>query len=265
MGKDFALLLDLDGVLVKNKNLDLFDDTLSFFRFLREKNIPFKVVSNNSRIPPEEIRKKLAQKGIELKEEELLTALKVAPSYLKRFKSVYALAEDRVKDYLRQNGINVVEDYNAEAVFVAQDKTINFEKVKNATTALRLRGAKLVAVNLNKLAKDTDGLFYPATGSWVQLLAHATDYPPEEIVSLGKPSKEFFKKALEGFEGKEIYFASDDFYTDLIPAEEFGFKTLFMTTGKYSVQDLEKANYKPFRVFDSLTRLKEFIEKELLS
>jgi len=256
-----ALLLDLDGVLVKNKKLDLFGDTLDFLNFLRERNIPFKVVSNNSRIPPKVLRERLSQKGIKLKEDELLTALMVAPAYLRKFKSVYAFAEEEVKRYLKEEGINLVENHNAEAVFIAQNHNVDFESVKKVTSAVKLNNAKIVAVNLNKLAKDNDGLVYPATGSWVEMFAFATDYPKGEIVSLGKPSEEFFKLALKGFEDYEIYFASDDFYTDLIPAEKYGIKTIFMTTGKYTIQDLEKAGYKPFKVFNSLTELKRFLEK----
>ena len=261
MAKDFAILLDLDGVLVKNKKLDLFDDTLDFLGFLREKGIPFRVVSNNSRIPPAELRRRLAEKGVKLEEDELITALMVAPYYLKRFKSVFAFAEEAVKEYLRQEGINVVDDYNVEAVFVAQNHGVTFKDIKYATTALKVNSAKLVAVNLNKLAKDSDGLFYPASGAWAHMFAEAADYPENQIISLGKPSSQFFKRALEGFEGKTIYFASDDFYTDLIPAEFYGIKTLFMTTGKYSEEDLKKAGYKPHKVFHSLTELKEFLEK----
>jgi 4-nitrophenyl phosphatase len=145
---------------------------------------------------------------------------------------------------------------------VAQNHSLTFDAVKKATTALK-EGAELVAVNLNKLAKDSDGLFYPASGSWARMFAEAVDYPVDRIVSLGKPSEEFFKKALEGFEGKEVYFASDDFYTDLVPAERFGIKTIFMTTGKYSRADAERAGYEPFAVFDSLTELKGFLEKLL--
>ena len=261
MTGNISLLLDLDGVLVKNKKLDLFEDTLDFLSFLRKKEIPFKVVSNNSRIPPDTLRKRLSEKGIVLKEGELLTALMVAPEYLKRFKSVYAFCEEEVKEYLKREGINLRDDHNVEAVFVAQNHKVDFKQVKTATSALKINNAKLVAVNLNKLAKDNDNLFYPATGSWVKMFAYATDYPEGQIVSLGKPSEEFFRLALKGFEDKEVYFASDDFYTDLIPAERFGIKPLFLTTGKYSLEDIQKAGYKPFGVFNSLTELKNFLEK----
>ena len=257
--KEIALLLDLDGVLVRDKKLNLFPDTLPFLRFLREGDIPFRVVSNNSRIPPKELRKKLSERGIELKEDELLTALMVAPQYLKRFKSVYPFCEEAVKEYLKEEGINVVDTPEAEAVFVGQNHSVDFTQIKKATTALK-GGAKLVAVNLNKLAKDSDGLFYPATGSWIKLFATATDYPESEVVALGKPSEEFFKLAMKGFEGREILFASDDFYTDLIPAERYGIKTVFVTTGKYSEEDLKRAGYKPFAVVHSLTELSELLK-----
>ena len=261
--KGIALLLDLDGVIVKDKKLTPFGDTHSFISFLREKNIPFRVVSNNSRIPPKRLFQALKEKGIPLKEGELLTALMVAPQYLKRFRSVYPFCEKEVEEYLKEEGINVVDDYNVEAVFVGQNHRVSFERVKKATSALKMAKARLVAVNLNKLAKDSDGLFYPATGSWVEMFATATDYPKGEIVSLGKPSEQFFKLALKGFEDKEVYFVSDDFYTDLIPAERFGIKTIFATTGKYSKEDLSKASYQPFKVVDSLTELKEFLNSLL--
>ena len=258
--KDIALLLDLDGVLVKDKKLNPFPDTLPFLEFLRKEGIPFRVVSNNSRIPPRELKEKLAQRGIELGDDELLTALMVAPRYLRRFKSVYPFCEEAVKEYLKREGVNIVDDHNAEAVFVGQNHSVDFGQVKKATSALKLSGAKLVAVNMNKLAKDSDGLYYPATGSWVEMFATATDYPKGEIVSLGKPSEEFFKTALKGFEGKEVLFASDDFYTDLIPAERFGIKTVFMTTGKYTEEDLKRAGYKPYAVAHSLTELAELLK-----
>jgi 4-nitrophenyl phosphatase len=258
MQRSVALLLDLDGVLVKNKKLDLFPDTLDFVSFLKERKIPFKVVSNNSRIPPRLLLQRLKQKGLELKEREILTALMVAPHYLKRYRSVFAFAEPEVKNYLKEEGINLVDSPQVEAVFVAQNHRLTFDDVKKATTALK-GGAKLVAVNLNKLAKDSDGLFYPATGSWALMFSHAADYPFEKVVSLGKPSEQFFKRALEGFENHEVYFVSDDFYTDLVPAEKFGVKTIFMTTGKYTEEDLKKAGYRPYKIFNSLTELKEFL------
>ena len=257
--KGIALLLDLDGVLVKDKKLNLFPDTLPFLEFLRKEKVPFRVVSNNSRIPPKELQKRLSEKGIELKENELLTALMVAPQYLKRFKSVYPFCEEAVKRYLQEEGINIVDTPEAEAVFVGQNHSVDFTQIKKATTALK-RGAKLVAVNLNKLAKDSDGLFYPATGSWIKLFATATDYPENEVVALGKPSEEFFKLALKGFEGKEVFFASDDFYTDLIPAEKYGIKTIFLTTGKYSEADLKRTDYRPFAVVHSLTELSKLLK-----
>jgi len=254
-----ALLLDLDGVLVKNKRLDPFPDAPSFLEFLRNEQIPFRIVSNNSRVPPPLLLKRLNEKGLKVEENELLTALAVAPSYLRRFKSVFAFAEEQVKDYLKKEGVSVVDAPDAEAVLVGQNHSLSFKDFKYATTALK-RGAELVAVNLNKLAKDSDGLYYPASGALAKSFALAVDYPEEKIVSLGKPSGEFFKKALEGFENFEVLFVSDDFYTDLIPAERLGLKTIFITTGKYSLEDLKRANYQPFKVVNSLSQLREFLK-----
>ncbi|MCS7171494.1 MAG: hypothetical protein N3D14_06185 [Aquificaceae bacterium] len=78
------LLLDLDGVLVKDKALNPFSDSASFLEALRSSQIPFRVVSNNSTRPPEKIVEALKQKGIALNKEEFLSPLSLLENYLKK-------------------------------------------------------------------------------------------------------------------------------------------------------------------------------------
>jgi len=82
------LLLDLDGVLVKDKALNPFPDSHTFLKGIRGFNIPFRVVSNNSTRPPQKILEELRNKGIELREDEFISPLSILGDYLKENRSL---------------------------------------------------------------------------------------------------------------------------------------------------------------------------------
>jgi len=256
----------MDGVLTKNKELDPFEDAKDFLNFLREKNIPFRVVSNNSTRPPSLIVEKLKEKGLNLKEEEFISPVAVLPDYLKKIgiRKIFVIGTEMLKDFLKSKGFEVKDDYKVEGVVIGQDKTIEFEKIKKATSAVFLEKAKIIPVNKSKIVKDSDGLYFPGAGSYAEMLRHATNYE-EEIPNLGKPSKEFIELALKGLPRERVYLISDDIYTDLMGAKELGIGTIFMTTGKYKEDELKKANFKPDHVFNSLTELMKELERWLSS
>ncbi|MCS7261931.1 MAG: HAD-IIA family hydrolase [Aquificaceae bacterium] len=260
-----ALLLDMDGVLVKDKALNPFPDTVHFIQALRDLCLPFRVVSNNSTKPPHKIVQELCLKGIHLKEDEFLSPLSLIGNYLKDrgVRRVLFLGMPEVERYLQELGFEVSKDYRVEAVVVGQDRGLNFEKLKLATSALLLGGALLVPVNLSRLVKDDDGLYFPGAGSVALLLAHACNYE-EKLPNLGKPSREFIELALRGLSAQEVYLVSDDLYTDLMGAKEMGLKTVFMTTGKYGEEEPSRAGFVPDLTFHSLSQLLEHLHKAVL-
>ncbi|MFN3813479.1 MAG: HAD-IIA family hydrolase [Aquificaceae bacterium] len=258
------LLLDMDGVLVKDKALNPFPETADLLTFLRKNNVPFRVVSNNSTKPTDSIVGRLKEKGINISEEEFISPVGILKDYLIRRKltNVFFIGTQDVEDYLRHSGIEVRRDYRVQAVVIGQDRNINFEKIKIATSAIFLSSAKIIPINLSRIVKDDDGLYFPGAGSLAYMLAHACNYN-EEIPNLGKPSKDFIEFALLGLKGDETYLVSDDLYTDLIGAKDLCIKTVFMTTGKYDRRELERANFHPDIVFDNLKQLMSFLETSI--
>ncbi|RUM28215.1 MAG: hydrolase [Aquifex sp.] len=260
----FTLLIDMDGVLTKDKELNPFPDAKEFLDFLRENNIPFRVVSNNSTRSPALIVEKLKEKGLEIEVNEFISPVAVLPEYLKKggVRSVFVIGTSMLRDFLKKEGFDVKEDHEVDAVVIGQDKEIDFKKIKTATSAVFLKGAKIIPVNLSKIVKDSDGLYFPGSGSYAYMLKHATNYEGD-IPNLGKPSKEFINLALEGLPREKVFLISDDIYTDLMGAKELGLGTIFMTTGKYREEELKKANFKPDYVFHSLRELIQEIKKWL--
>ncbi|WP_448588013.1 HAD-IIA family hydrolase [Thermocrinis sp.] len=256
--KSKVLLIDLDGVLVRDKKLNPLDGAKEFLQRLRERKTPFRIVSNNSTRAPSELVSLLREKGLDISQEDFLSPLKVLPKYLRALSinRVLLIGMEPVERYLKEEGFDVVKDHKVQAVVIAQDRSLDFSKLKLAVSAVFLEGAKIVPVNLSRIVKDDDGLYFPGAGSVAHMIAHAVNYK-DEIPNLGKPSKEFISYALEGLEGEETYLISDDIYTDLIGARALGLKTVFMTTGKYKKDELKRANFEPDFVFDSLIELTE--------
>lgn len=255
-----TLLIDMDGVLTKDKEFNPFEYAPEFIRNLKNKGIPFRVVSNNSTRSPNLIVHKLRVKGLPLSLEDFVSPVGILPEYLrsKGISSVFVIGTRLLASFLKDEGFNVRESYEVDAVVVGQDKEIDFLKLKVATSAVFLKKAKIIPVNLSRIVKDSDGLYFPGAGSVAQMLAYATQYK-EELPNLGKPSRDFIELALKGLPREEVYLVSDDIYTDLIGAKELGIKTVFMTTGKYKEEELERANFKPDYIFHSLRELENKI------
>ncbi|EDP75452.1 HAD-IIA family hydrolase [Hydrogenivirga sp. 128-5-R1-1] len=256
----FTLLIDMDGVLTKDKEFNPFEHAPEFIKSLKEKGVPFRIVSNNSTRSPDLIVHKLKIKGFDIKPGEFISPVGVLPDYLrdKGISSIFVIGTRMLADFLRESGFDVRETHDVDAVVVGQDKEIDFLKLKTAVSAVFLNGAKIVPVNLSRIVKDSDGLYFPGAGSVAHMLAYTTRYE-EELPNLGKPSADFIKLALKGLHTEEVYLISDDIYTDLMGAKELGIKTIFMTTGKYREEELKKTDFKPDYIFHSLQELENKI------
>ncbi len=255
-----TLLIDMDGVLTRDKEFNPFDYAPEFIRHLKERRVPFRIVSNNSTRSPSLIVQKLREKGFDLSEEEFISPVAVLPDYLKKLgvKKLFVIGTQMLSDFLKNSGFEVRDNHEVDVVVVGQDKEIDFRKLKTAVSAVFLNKAKIVPVNLSRIVRDSDGLYFPGAGSVAKMVAHATSYEGE-LPNLGKPSADFIELALKGLPKEEVYLISDDIYTDLMGAKELGIKTIFMTTGKYREEELQKVAFKPDYILHNLRDLENKI------
>lgn len=231
-----GFLLDLEGTLVKDKSYTPFPEALEFTRYLDEREIPWIVATNNSTEKPGVLVEILREKGFNVNREKLLSPSILAGDFLKRrgVKSIYFLGTEKVKEFFEEEGFEVRDDYKVDAVVVGRDKEVNYQKLKIATSALVIEGADLFAFHRNRLILDPDGLVGPSVGAIAEALAYASN---KDVVSFGKPSVEYFKKAFELLgisDSNKVFMVSDDPFTDLAEGKRaVGFKTVFVLSGKY--------------------------------
>ncbi len=250
----------MDGVLTKDKEFNPFEYAPHFIKNLKKKGIPFRIVSNNSTRSPDLIVEKLRQKGFDLEYKDFISPVGILPDYLKNknLRSIFVIGSLLLEQFLKEAGFEIRKDYKVSAVVVAQDKELDFFKIKTAVSAVFLNNAKIVPVNLSRIVKDSDGLYFPGAGSLSAMIAQTTGYQ-EELPNLGKPSPEFIKLALKGLPSERVFLISDDIYTDLIGAKKIGIRTVFMTTGKYTAEELEKSGFTPDYICGSLKELENKI------
>jgi len=158
-----TLLIDMDGVLTKDKEFTPFDHAPKFIENLKRSRIPFRIVSNNSTRSPDLIVQKLRMKGFDLRSEDFISPVAVLPDYLKEknLKRLFVIGTQMLRSFLSEKGFEVRDDHKVDAVVVGQDKEIDFRKIKTAVSAVFLENAKIVPVNLSRIVKDSDGLYFP--------------------------------------------------------------------------------------------------------
>ncbi|WP_457641891.1 HAD-IIA family hydrolase [Persephonella sp.] len=253
-----GLLIDLDGVLIKNSSFNIFNDVPVFIEYLHKNNIPFKITTNNSRIPPSEIARKLKERGVDINEKDIVSPLFVAPEVLKKegITKVYIIGSEELKNYFSEKGFSVEENEEVDCVLIGMDKKLNFDKLKIATTALKRNNARLFALNKNLISQDDDGKLFPGVGSIAQMLAYTCNINFEHFGKISRLYNETIFKSIN-IPPEKLAIISDDLYIDLKGYKSLGLKTIFITTGKYTIDDI--GEYKPDYIFNSLTEIMEFM------
>lgn len=259
-----GFFLDLEGTLVKDKRYNPFKEALEFTEYLDKVNIPWIVATNNSTEKPQALIEILKDRGFNLNEKKLLSPSLLAESFLKKegIKSLYFLGTENIKEFFEERGFEVRDDHNVDAVVVGRDKNINYQKLKTATSALVLNGAKLFSFHMNRVILDPDGLVGPSVGAVATALSYASNKP---VLSFGKPSKNYFDRALEllGIDSFEnVYMVSDDPFTDLAEGKKVaGFKTVFVLSGKYNRDVLKEIpkELQPDYVFNHIGECKKLL------
>lgn len=221
-------LIDVQGTLLNDIDRQPINGAVDFIDSLNSKSVPYVVVTNNTKKRSEEFYNSLLKLGFKIPKDSYLDPFMVLKS---------TLHVERVCCFGTKDFVEVVESLgytntkeNPEAILVTSSK--DFGSVDYASMIeLVLGGAKLIGMHATSIyAKD--GRRYAGVGAIMKMVAYATGCDYEVI---GKPSFEFYKKALEllhvdSFE--KVNMISDDAIGDLKGIKEMGAKTTLVLSGK---------------------------------
>ena len=264
LGELEALILDIDGTLFWGDSP--VPGFHRLFAFLSAHRVPFIVVSNNATRSPAAYQQKLANLGVSVGSEHILTAGAATVSYLLRTLGsgarLYVIGEAALRDALEEAGFVLGEDAAepVEAVVVGGDSALTYEKLKNATLLLQ-QGARLVGTNSDVLCPTEEGLV-PEAGTTLAALQAATGVGPTIV---GKPEGFLFELAVErlGKAADRIALVGDRLETDIVGGRRVGLKTILTTTGVDNETTILQKGTAPDLVVGGLDALVDFWQLQL--
>jgi NagD protein len=245
----FGFLIDMDGVLYRGP--ELLPGAGEFVRELRERDIPFRFLTNNSQRTCRDVAAKLSRLGIDAEEEHVFTSAVATARFLSAQKpggTAFVIGEGGLLTALHQNGYAVV-DHDPDYVVVGEGRTFNLELVEAAVRMIS-RGAKLIATNLDPSCPTERGV-RPGCGALVALLETATGV---RAFSVGKPSPVMLRAARKelGLTTDETTMIGDTLDTDILGGVQLGFRTVLVLSGGTRREDLDRSAYRPDVVVENL-------------
>lgn len=250
-----SIIVDLDGVLWRGP--EMLPGVKSFFDFIRQSGTRLLLASNNSTARPETVIKRLEEVGVRLPPSAILTSALATSDYLVRTlpakAAILMIGEDGLEHALDQSGFTLVHKAeDAQAVVVGMDRGLTYDKLAEATLAIR-SGTAFIGTNPDRTFPTPRGLV-PGNGSLLAALQAATDREP---IIIGKPEKLYFELALErlGSRPQTTLMLGDRLDTDIQGGQNAGLNTCLVLTGVTDREGLRHSSIKPTWVFSDLVEL----------
>jgi NagD protein len=244
--------MDMDGVLVREEHLIPGADQL--LAELRDRAIPFLVLTNNSIYTPRDLRARLARTGLDVPESSIWTSALATAQFLDSQRpngSAYVIGEVGLTTALHAVGY-VLTDRDPDYVVLGETRTYSFTGI---TKAIRLvaAGARFIATNPDPTGPSSEGVL-PATGSIAALIERASGRAPYYV---GKPNPLMMRSALRalGAHSENTLMIGDRMDTDVVAGLEAGLQTILVLSGISGPDTADRYPYRPSRVIDSVADL----------
>ncbi|MGA2321144.1 MAG: HAD-IIA family hydrolase [Solirubrobacteraceae bacterium] len=242
-------LMDMDGVLVHEEHA--IPGAAAFLQRLRELELAFLVLTNNSMYTRRDLSARLRATGLEVPESSIWTSALATAQFLHAQRpdgSAFVVGEVGLTTALHNVGYTL-SDRGPDYVVLGETRTYSFERI---TKAIRLivGGARFIATNPDNVGPSPDGPT-PATGSVAALISRATGAEPYYV---GKPNPLMMRSALNAIEAHSEHTAmiGDRMDTDVVAGLEAGLHAILVLTGVSTRELADRFPYRPSRIVDSV-------------
>lgn len=270
-----GLIIDMDGVLWHGKKP--LPGLEAFFALLREKQLPFVLATNNASLTQQQYIDKLADMGVSVSSEEILTSSMATATYLRENlpadkRRVFVIGEDGLRKPLEAEGFILTDLYQvnqpakgiteegADIVVSGLDRTLSWDKLATATLNIRA-GALFYATNADTTLPTELGEVI-GNGGILAALQAATGVEP---ICIGKPEPILYQQALKklGTDLSNSVAIGDRLNTDILGAVNAGIRSIMVLTGVSSREDLQHIDYQPTWILQDLEAVTEALKQAL--
>lgn len=220
-----GFFIDVQGTLICDEKREPIVGAKEFLDALNQKNIPYVVITNNTKIKSDEFLESLKQKGLDIK--NYIDPFSLLSNTLKE-KKVAAFGSSEFLSIIKDLGYEL-EFENPEALVVSIKKEYTNEDY-SLMIECAIKAKNIIGMHETSIYSK-DGKRYPGVGAIMQMIKFATN---KEYKVVGKPSFDFYDKAREmmNFKFEDLTIISDDMIGDLIGAQKLKMKTCLVLSGK---------------------------------
>jgi NagD protein len=241
--------MDMDGVLVHEEQA--IPGANEFLARLRELELPFLVLTNNSIYTRRDLSARLQASGLEVPEDAIWTSALATARFLEEQRpggSAFTIGEAGLTTALHEAGYTLTER-DPDYVVLGETRTYSFERISRAIRLI-VAGARFIATNPDPTGPTPDGPL-PATGSVAALISRATGVDPYFV---GKPNPLMMRTALNTLDAHSETTAmiGDRMDTDVVSGLEAGLQTILVLSGVTTRGEAERFPFRASRIVDSV-------------
>src|SRR3954468_9470698 len=244
--------MDMDGVLVHEEHA--IPGANEFLTRLRELELPFLVLTNNSIYTRRDLSARLKLSGLDVPEDRIWTSANATANFLADQRpggTAFVIGESGLTTALHSAGYTMTER-DPDYVVLGETRTYSFERIAHAIR-LVAAGARFIATNPDPTGPTPDGPL-PAPGPVAALISKASGVEPYFV---GKPNPLMMRSALNAIDAHSETSAmvGDRMDTDIVSGLEAGMHTVLVLTGSTQADQTERFPFRPSRIVDSIADL----------
>ncbi|MBO0778193.1 MAG: HAD family hydrolase [Ktedonobacteraceae bacterium] len=244
--------MDMDGVILRGTTL--IPGAIEFIQRLREQEIPFLILTNNSLYTARDLQMRLHNMGLDVPSEAIFTSALATAQFLNSQHPggrAFVIGESGLTTALHDIGY-ILTDQTPEYVVLGETTTYSFARI---TLAIRFvsAGARFIATNPDVMGPGEGGIV-PATGAIAALISAATGVKPYFV---GKPNPLMMRTALHTLNAhsEESVMIGDRMDTDIVAGIESGLRTILVLTGVTAREQVERFPYRPTWIRESIAEI----------
>jgi HAD superfamily hydrolase (TIGR01450 family) len=256
-----GFVFDVDGSLV-HRGSDFRSHPLpgavDVLKAIRDSGRKLVLFTNGSHLDPETFAAGLREDGLPVEDDELLTPVVSAISYLSHHhprQSVMVFGSDEIKRRMEREGVPLTDTDEAEAVFVAHVPQVDMDDLETAARAV-MKGAPLLTANYGPGYWGAKGLIFSRGAMTTAAIAKVTEAEP---IVVGKPSNVAVEATTErlGCPAEQHAVIGDDLDMDIALGHLGGSRTILVRSGMSGSLDLDgvPAERRPDAVIDGVEEM----------
>jgi NagD protein len=253
-----GFVFDVDGSLV-HRGADFrarpLPGAVEVLEAIRASGRPLVLFTNGSHAGPEALAAGLREDGLPVRDDELLTPVCSALSYLARRhpgQPAIVFASEATRERMAGAGVPLVDGDEAGVVFVAHVEEVDLDRMERAARAVA-RGARLLAANYLRGYWGANGVIFSRGAMVTAGIARVTGARP---VVVGKPSKPAVREISDrlGLPASELAVIGDDLDMDIALGRLGGSRTVLVRSGISGKVDLARVpeRLRPDAVVDNV-------------